>query len=80
MIAMAWNDHTRDGVEARGKTEKVPDKCRTALSIALSHDRGDTWQRAGVVAGLYIRPPFQVNLLRPCVLVGNHSTYPYHTL
>ena len=54
VIMVAWNDHTRDGVESRstGKTEKVPEKCRTALSLALSHDRGDTWQRAGVVAGV----------------------------
>lgn len=53
VIAVAWNDHTRDSVESRGgKIEKVPDKCRTALSLAVSHDRGDTWQRAGVVAGV----------------------------
>ena len=54
IIAMAWNDHTREGVESRatGKIEKVPEKCRTALSVAVSHDRGDTWQRAGVVAGV----------------------------
>jgi hypothetical protein len=52
VLAIAWNDHTRDGVEARGRVEKVPEKCRTALSLAVSHDRGDTWQRAGVVAGV----------------------------
>jgi len=52
VIALAWNDHTRDSVEAHGKLEKIPEKCRTSLSLAVSHDGGGAWQRAGVVAGV----------------------------
>ncbi|KAK3283648.1 hypothetical protein CYMTET_8664, partial [Cymbomonas tetramitiformis] len=50
-IILAFNDHKRTAIVTNGKEEKLADKCRTQLTLALSADNGRTWRRILVLRG-----------------------------
>jgi len=50
-LLLAFNDHKQNAIRVNDTDVKLPPKCVTVLSLALSEDEGDSWKRIGVLRG-----------------------------
>lgn len=50
-MMLAYNDHQPGKIIAEGKTTKLPPKCHTLLSLAISSDEGKSFRRVVVLRG-----------------------------
>ena len=59
-LLVVFNDHKRETMKVGGKEVKIPDKCRTQLTLAVSEDEGQTWRCVresafGIMISPYVR-------------------------
>lgn len=50
-LLMVFNDHKRGIIRSNHTDVKLPNKCVTLLSLAISEDDGNSWRRIGVLRG-----------------------------